>query len=91
MTEDAIMGSTKSTLTCLEKDEQIHSLVLNAEGGKLNPIKTPFYHIEYKREGVHHVQMYSSESPGELHIQVEFGGEKKKIKRLETSDASMFF
>ena len=85
---DAMNDQSKSTLECLREDEQIHSLVLNAIGHCLNPIKTSFYDIKYKRDGVKHVQMTESENPGELFIQVEFDGELKKIKRLEPHVAS---
>ena len=88
VTEDAVKIDGKSTLQCLEEDEQVHSLVLNAEGGKLNPIKTSFYHISYKRVGLRHEQMSNEENPGDLHTQVEFGGKKQKIKRLEPKEAS---
>ena len=88
VTEDAIKNSNKTTLQCLEEDEQIHSLVLNAEGGKLNPIKTSFYDIAYKRVGVRHEQMSNRENPGELHIRVEFNDDKKSIQRLEPTEAS---
>ena len=55
--EDAVTDENKTTLQCLQEDEQIHSLVLNAEGGKLNPIKTSFYDIRYKRVRLGHEQM----------------------------------
>lgn len=32
--------------------------------------------------------MSNAENPGELHIRVEFNGEKQKIKRLEPTEAS---
>lgn len=44
--------------------------------------------MSYKREGLRHVQMSTAENPGELHKQVEFNGEKKRIKRLEPTKAS---
>lgn len=62
--------------------------MLNAEGGKLNPIKTSIYDIRYKRVGLGHEQMTNAENPGDMHIQVEFGGDDCKIKRLEPSHAS---
>ena len=40
--EDAILDKSKSTLQCLQEDEQIHSLVLNGIGHCLNPIKTSY-------------------------------------------------
>ena len=80
VTEDAVKVEGKSTLQCLEEDEQVHSLVLNAVGGKLNPIKTSFYDIAYKRVGVRHEQMTIAESPGELHIKVEFNDDKKNYE-----------
>lgn len=80
VTEDAIKVEGKSPLKCLEEDEQVHSLVFNALGEKLNPIKTSFYDIAYKRVGVRHEQMTNAEHPGQLHIRVEFNGDRKKIK-----------
>ena len=41
VTEDAILDKSKSTLQCIQEDEQIHSLVLNGIGHCLNPIKHP--------------------------------------------------
>ena len=86
--EDAILDKTKTTLQCLQEDEQIHSLVLNGIGHCLNPIKTSYYDVVYKRDGVRHVAMTASENPGELYVQVEFGKDFKKIKRLEPHVAS---
>ena len=83
VTEDAIGDKTKNTRICLQEDEQIHSLILNGIGHCLNPIKCSWYDIHYKREGLGHVPMTIDENPGELEIQVEFGQEKKRIKRLE--------
>lgn len=88
VTEDAIEDKSKTTLQCLEEDEQIHSLVLNGIGHCLNPIKTSYYDIKYKRDGVRHVAMTSVENPGVLYVQCEFGDKKKKIKRLEPDVAS---
>ena len=39
---DAIKDKSKSTATCLQEDEQMHSLVLNGIGHCLNPIKTSY-------------------------------------------------
>ena len=88
VTADAIQDKTKSTSQCLQEDEQIHSLVLNGIGHCLNPIKTSWYDIVYKRDGVKHIPKTISENPGELHIRVEFNGDLKKIKRLEPHVAS---
>ena len=88
VTEDAIVDKEKNTRICLQEGEQIHSLVLNGVGHCLNPIKCSWYDIQYKREGVHHVPMSIDENPGELEIQVEFGKETKRIKRLEPHVAS---
>ena len=59
VTEDAIEDKSKSTATCLQEDEQIHSLVLNGIGHCLNPIKMSYYDIKYRREGIGHVAMTS--------------------------------
>ena len=88
VTEDAIRVDNKTTLQCLEEDEQVHSLVPNAVGGKLNPIKTSFYDVAYKRVGVRHEQMTNAENPGTLQIRVEFDGDLKQIKRFEPTTAS---
>ena len=88
VTEDAIKDKTKTTLTCLQEDEQIHSLVLNGIGHCLNPIKTSYYDIVYKRDGIGYSAMSSIENPGTLQIQVEFDGDLKTIKRLEPYEAS---
>ena len=91
VTEDAIRDKSKTVATCLQEDEQVHSLVLNGTGHCLNPIKISYYDIKYKRDGVGHVAMTSDENPGELHVQVEFGKEKKQIRRLEPDVASKAF
>ena len=83
VTADAIKDKSKSTATCLQEDEKIHSLVLNGIGHCLNPIKTSYYDLVFKRDGVRHDFMSSKENPGELSIQIKFDGDKKKIKRLE--------
>ena len=85
---DAINDKTKTPAMCLQEDEQIHSLVLNGIGHCLNPIKTSWYDVKYKRDGVKHIAMTNKENPGEMHIQVEFEGDRKKIKRLEPHVAS---
>ena len=88
MTADAIQDKSETTATCLQVDEQIHSLVLNGIGHCLNPIKTSYYDLVYKRDGVKHVQMNSDENPGDLKIKVEFEGIFKQIKCLEPDVAS---
>ena len=88
VTADAIKDKTKTAVQCLQEDEQIHSLVLNGIGHCLNPNKTSYYDLVYKRDGVQHVQMKSDENPGDLHIKVEFNGDLKQIKRLEPDTAS---
>ena len=62
--------------------------MLNGIGHYLNPIKTSYYGVVYKRDGVKHVAMTSDENPGELFIQIEFGQDFKIIKRLDPNVAS---
>ena len=88
VTKDAILEKSLSKLECLQSDKQIYSLLLNGIEYCLDPIKMSYYYIRYKRDGLRHMAMSIAENPGNLDIQVEFGGEMKRIKRLEPHMAS---
>ena len=88
--DDTALGVTKNcsnngndALEQLKEDQQKHAYLLYASGHKLALDKCAFYWIKYVQEGLHQRPMMNHEAPGELYLREGYGGEEKKIKRLQ--------